>query len=202
MAACARATREGDGAQADFRRRLLDGLALSIRVIGLRKTQITDIVRNAQTSKRTFYECFPNKTAAFIELIDEWSRDIHAAVTEAVDEDAPWDEQVDQSVDAYLEILKEKPELTVTLTRELPSLGVRGIEQQEEDIDRYVALMIDMTRNRAMREAGVKPVDRETATMLIGGIAEILDRAIREGRPPDSIGPTVKKVIKLVVAPR
>jgi AcrR family transcriptional regulator len=188
--------------QADFRQRLLDGLALSIREVGLQNTQITDIVRNARTSNRTFYECFPNKTACFLELIDQWSGDIHVAVETAIDEDAPWDEQVDQTVDAYLEILAEKPELTVTLTRELPSLGVRGVQQQEEDIDRYVGLMMGVTRNESARRAGVEPVDHDTAAMLIGGIAEILDRANRAGNAPDSIGPTVKKVIKRVIGPR
>lgn len=187
--------------QSDFRRRLLDGLALSIREVGLQRTQINDIVRNARTSNRTFYECFPNKNACFEELIEQWSRDIHDAVRVALDETAPWDEQVDQTVDAYLEILSEKPELTVTLTRQMPALGVRGAELEAEDIDRYVALVMEVSRNESARRAGVEPVDRETAAMLIGGFAEILDRANREGRSPTSIGPTVKKVIKRAIGP-
>jgi AcrR family transcriptional regulator len=188
--------------QSDFRRRILDGLALSIREVGLQRTQITDIVRNARTSNRTFYECFPDKTACFVELIDQWSLDTHAAVREAIDDDAPWDEQIDQTVDAYLEIVSQKPELAVTLTRELPSLGLRGVEQEEEDIDRYVDLIMAVTRTESMRREGVEPVDRDIAAMLVGGIAEILDRANRDGKPPDSIGPTVKMVIKRVIGPR
>jgi AcrR family transcriptional regulator len=186
----------------EFRQRLLDGLALSIRDIGLQRTQITDIVRNARTSNRTFYECFPNKAACFIELIDQWAEEVHRAVVAAIEDDADWDTQVDQTVDAYLEIISEKPELTVTLTRELPSLGDRGVEQREEDIDRYVVLMMDTTRNESARRAGVEGVDRETAAMLIGGFAEILDRAIREGKPPSSVGATAKQVIKRAVGPR
>lgn len=187
--------------QAEFRQRLLDGLALSIREIGLQRTQINDIVRNARTSNRTFYECFPNKAAAFVELIDRWAEEVSAGVQASIDPDAPWDAQVEQTVDAYLAILSERPELTVTVTRELPSLGERGVKQQETDIDRYVALMMAMTRGASARQAGVEPVDEETAAMLIGGIAEILDRAIRAGRTPDSIGPTAKHVIKRVLGP-
>jgi AcrR family transcriptional regulator len=188
--------------QADFRRRILDGLALSIREVGLQRTQISDIVRNARTSNRTFYECFPDKTACFVELIDQWSHDTHATVREAIDDGAPWDEQIDQTVDTYLEIISQKPELAVTLTRELPSLGVRGVEQEEEDIDRYVDLIMAVTRTESMRREGVEPVDRDTAAMLVGGIAEILDRANRDGKSPDSIGPTAKTVIKRVIGPR
>ena len=59
-----------------------------------------------------------------------------------------------------------------------------------------------VTRNESARRAGLEPVDSDTAVMLIGGIAEILDRANRDGKSPDSIGPTVKTVIKRVIGPR
>lgn len=188
--------------RADFRRRLLDGLEQSIREVGLQQTQIGDIVRNARTSNRTFYECFADKEACFAELIDEWSRETSVEVQAAIDPDASWDQRIDQSVDAYIGILAGKPELTVTVTRALPALGARGIELQEEDIDRYVQLMVDMTRSPGMSEAGVAPVDPWTAAMLIGGIAEIIDRANREGKPLKSVAPTIKRVLKLVIGPR
>lgn len=188
--------------RADFRRRLLDGLEQSIREVGLQQTQIGDIVRNARTSNRTFYECFPDKEACFAELIDEWSRETSVAVQAAVAPDAPWDRRIDQSVDAYIGILATKPELTVTVTRALPALGARGIELQEEDIDRYVGLLMETTRTQVMRDAGVTPLDAWTAAMLIGGVAEIIDRANREGKPLESVAPTIKRVIKLVIGPR
>jgi len=187
--------------RADFRRRLLLGLEQSIREVGLQRTQIGDIVRNARTSNRTFYECFPDKAACFAELIDEWSRETSVAVQAAIDPEASWDRRIDQSVDAYIGILATKPELTVTVTRELPALGARGIELQEEDIDRYVELLMEMTRDPGMRETGVLPVDAWTAAMLIGGVAEIIDRANREGRPLESVAGTIKRVIKRVVGP-
>lgn len=186
----------------DFRRRLLDGLAQGIRERGLQGTQVGDIVRNARTSKRTFYECFDDKEACFAALIDEWGQEILATVQAAVDPEAPWDRQIDTTIDAYLAVLAEDPALAVTSTRDLPSLGARGVELQERDVDRYAALMMEMTRGPAMRRAGVVPVDAETAAMLVGGVAEILDRAIRAGRSPATVGTTVKKVMKLVLGPR
>ncbi|HEY0277158.1 MAG TPA: TetR/AcrR family transcriptional regulator [Solirubrobacterales bacterium] len=190
-----------EGEKSGFRRRLLDGLAKAIRDKGLARAQITDIVANARTSNRTFYECFADKEACFEALIEEWGEEILAAVEAATDPEAPWQEQVDASVDAYLGAFAADPSLTVTVTRELPTLGQRGVEWQERDIDRYVDLMERMTATRAMRDAGVEPVSRETAMMLIGGIAELLDRVTREGRSPDSIAATVKKVIKRVIGP-
>ncbi|MFI5067448.1 MAG: TetR family transcriptional regulator, partial [Streptosporangiales bacterium] len=49
------ATAEGP---AEFRRRLLAGLAEAIRERGFRESTVADVVRHARTSRRTFYEHF------------------------------------------------------------------------------------------------------------------------------------------------
>ena len=49
-----------------FRERLLEGLADSIAQRGYRETTVADIVRNAKTSKRTFYAHFTGKDAALL----------------------------------------------------------------------------------------------------------------------------------------
>jgi AcrR family transcriptional regulator len=185
----------------DFRRRLLDGLAESIREKGFGATQISDIVGKARTSNRTFYECFPNKESCFEDLIEEWGDELVSTVRAAIDPDAPWDRQIDRTVDAYLAAFAADPALAVMVSRELVTLGQRGVEWQERDIDRYVEVLMDMTSGPEMRRAGIQPVGRDTAIMLIGGIAEILDRATNEGRSPSSVAPTVKAVIKRVVGP-
>src|SRR3954463_3932817 len=109
-----------------FRARLLEGLAASIREKGLQRTQISDIVRHARTSRRTFYECFPDKESAFVELIQESSNAIMELVEIETDADAPWDQQVDRAFDVSLGALAEAPALTATVSRELPTLGERG----------------------------------------------------------------------------
>ena len=52
-----------------YRRRLLDGLALSINERGYRETTVADVVRSARTSKRTFYDHFSTKEECFAELL-------------------------------------------------------------------------------------------------------------------------------------
>src|SRR5690242_4043853 len=89
----------------DNRTRLLEGLARSLREKGLQRTQISDIVRNARTSRRTFYECFPDKESAFVELIRAASVAVLASVEAAIDPEAPWEEQVEVAIDAYLTAL-------------------------------------------------------------------------------------------------
>jgi AcrR family transcriptional regulator len=186
----------------EARRRLLEAVADSIREKGLQRTQINDIVRLAQVSKRTFYECFPDKESCFVELIEQWSDELFAAVERALDPEGPWEAQVDACLDAYLAALNRDRAFNVFVTRELASLGSRGAHLEARDVDRFVTFLMEMTRDRGMRRAGVEPVTRDTAVMLIGGISELVDRATRDGRPPESTAETIKAVVKLVLRPR
>ena len=71
-----------------FRHRLLDGLAESIAERGYRDTTVADVVRNAKTSKRTFYDEFASKEECFVELLRANNDDLIARITAAVDREA------------------------------------------------------------------------------------------------------------------
>ena len=180
-----------------FRERLLAGLAESIREKGLQRTQISDIVRHARTSRRTFYECFPDKESCFVELVEAANAAILDEVRVAVDPDAPWELQVDQAIDSYLEALAREPSLTVTISRELPTLGTRGAELLHDSIERYAQLIVALVG--ASSAGGT--ITLEGAIMLAGGVAELLGRAVTRGEDVRTVGPAAKDVIKAVLDP-
>ena len=186
----------------DHRARLLEGLAQSLREKGLQRTQIGDIVRYARTSRRTFYECFPDKESAFVELIRESSIAIHALVQEAVDPQAPWDRQVDSAIDVYFAELSGDPALAATVSRELPTLGDQGAALQHEGIDRFARLVMSMTRGPGARREGVEPVTLEEAVMLMGGVSELITRALNGDMPLSRARATAKAVSKAAIEPR
>lgn len=188
-------------ARIDYRRRLLDGLAQSLREKGLQGTQITDIVGHARTSRRTFYECFPDKEAAFVELIRELRSSIVQLIEAAIDPDAPWDEQIDRAIDVYLGALTEDSALSATVSRALPTLGDRGAALQHEGIDQFARLVVEMASGSGMRRDGVSPLTLATAVMLMGGVAELINRARHEGADLAVAGATAKSVIKAVIRP-
>ena len=188
--------------KSDFRRRLLEGLAASLREKGLQRTQISDVVRHAHTSRRTFYECFPDKESCFVELLEEFSQAILAEVRAAVDPEATWDEQVDQAIDAYLGALDRDPVLLVTLSRELPTLGARGAELLHLGVERYAQLIVALTEAARPRSGKRATATLEEATMLAGGVSELIGRAAMRGDSVRSVAPTMKKVIKAVLDPR
>ncbi len=186
----------------DRRNRLLEALAQSVRERGLQRTQIADVVRHARTSRRTFYECFADKESAFVELIRESSVALRDLVQAAVDPRAPWEDQIDAALDAYFAALSGDRALVATISRELPALGERGAALQHEGVERFAQLVVRLTSATGMRRAGVRAVTLEEAAMLIGGIAELVARAVHDDRPLSDAAATAKAVIKAAIGPR
>src|ERR1700751_3470394 len=94
--------------------RLMDGLAASIREKGLAQTQVTDIVRHAHASRRTFYNHFEDKEACFVELMKALADAFLEAVDRAIDREQPISVQMDQAVDTYPSLVPQEPALTRT----------------------------------------------------------------------------------------
>ncbi|MGZ8776502.1 MAG: TetR/AcrR family transcriptional regulator, partial [Mycobacterium sp.] len=85
-----------------FRARLLDGLASSIDARGYRDTTVADIVRQARTSKRTFYDHFASKEECFIDLLRANMEAMIEGIRAAVDPESTPGEQIRSAVDAYI----------------------------------------------------------------------------------------------------
>ncbi|PRC48640.1 TetR/AcrR family transcriptional regulator, partial [Mycobacterium sp. ITM-2017-0098] len=103
--------------------RLLDGLAASIVERGYRETTVADIVRQARTSKRTFYEQFPSKEACLIELLHRNNVDLIASINAGVDPESDWQSQIGLAVRAYVDHIEARPAITLCWIREAPALG-------------------------------------------------------------------------------
>ncbi|MDO9406950.1 TetR/AcrR family transcriptional regulator [Patulibacter sp.] len=186
----------------DPRRRILDGLAASLRERGLAHTQIDDIVRHARMSKRTFYATFPDKESAFVELIREGSIETFDAVARLVGGDLPWEEQVELGVTAYLRALDDNPLLVAAISRDLPGLGPRGIALHREALDRFAGLFTEMSRSFAGSGAAVRPIPQLSAVLLVAGVAELVARAALDHGPMEDLAPVIVDAIVAFAQPR
>src|SRR4051794_26763215 len=176
------------------RERLLEGLAQSIREKGLAETQITDIVRHARASRRTFYQHFPDKESCFVELGEELSQLVLDQVAGAIDRAAPWPQQIDQAIDTYLGLLAADPAMTLTFSSR--TLGPRVVSVQRDGIERYAELLVELAGT-----AGIDPLSLDKAVMLVGGLHEMIIRAVARGESVESLGPVAKDVLKRALAP-
>lgn len=180
---------------------MMVGLAEAIREKGLAQTQVTDIVRHAGASRRTFYRCFPDKDSCFIALAESLFEVVRAEVEAAVDVDAPWEVQIDQSIDVFLSILAADPALVSAFQHHLPMLGERGLRIERQSLDRYVEMVMRLTSTGQMRAAGVGPVTPELAVMLMGGFDTVVGRAITDGQPVLDLAPAIKDLFKRALRP-
>ena len=132
-------------APAEFRRRLLEGMAAAIRECGFRDSTVADVVRHARTSRRTFYEHFPSKQACFMALLQDANAALVRQVAAAVDPGAAWDAQVRQAIEAW--IAGEQADLALTLSwiRDLPSLGSDARHLQRERLEAFAALIQNLS---------------------------------------------------------
>lgn len=183
-AAAGDATLGGPPAAGDpFRMRLLDGLATSIGERGYRASTVSDIVRHARTSKRTFYDRFAGKEECFLELLRADVETLGASIAAAVDPEADWHQQIRQAVEAYVERIESRPAITLSWIRELPSLGAVARPVQRRGLQLLSDLLIDLSASPGFRRAGLPPLTSPLAVILLGGLRELTALAVEDGRP-------------------
>ena len=170
-----------DGSANPFRRRLLDGLAASIREHGYRDTTVADIVRHARTSKRTFYGQFSSKEECFVELLWAGNQEMIARIRAAVDPEADWRDQIRQAVEAWVADIEARPAVTLSWIRELPALGhdVRAV--QRRGMAAVTDMFIDLSNNPGFRRAHIAPITHQMAVLLFGGLRELSALAVEDG---------------------
>ena len=178
--------------------RLLEGLAASIREKGLAQTQVTDIVRYARASRRTFYKHFADKESCFVELTNMLSMQLMEQVDQAIDRDAPPAVQIDQAIDTYIESLVDEPSLTATWAS--PGLGERVVIAQREGAERYAQLLVSVVAADAERDPALEPVSFARAYMVVSGVQEAIVRAVAHGEDLRELAGEIKAFMKALVA--
>jgi AcrR family transcriptional regulator len=192
MSVDAETTREAQHA------RLMEGLAASIREKGLAQTQVSDIVRHAHASRRTFYNHFEDKEACFVELMNTLSDAFLAEVDRTIDREAPLATQIDQAVDTYLGLVTGDPALAGTFAA--PALGERTVVAQREGFERYAQLIVAVVQSDSARDPRVTPISIERGYMLVSGLHQTLVRALVRGEDLDRASYEFKAVIKSALA--
>ncbi|OJU84851.1 MAG: hypothetical protein BGO11_08610 [Solirubrobacterales bacterium 70-9] len=174
--------------------RLMDGLAASIREKGLAQTQVSDIVRHAHASRRTFYNHFEDKEACFVELMVTLADAFLAEVDRSIDREQPLEVQIDQAIDTYLALITGDPALMNTFAE--PKVGERTVVAQREGFERYAELIVSVVESDSARDPRIAPISIERAYMLVSGLHQTLVRALVRGEDLDRASYEFKAVIK------
>lgn len=165
------------------RMRLFEGLAAAVHERGYGAATIADIVRHAKVSKRTFYEQFADKEACFIAMYMMATDTILGAVAAAAEAkaDAPWQEQVDAAIDAYVTTLEAHPALTRSCLVDIHAAGARALERRRQVHGAFAEMLRGVIVRTRKKHPELNPITPAMATALVGGINELLLVQVERG---------------------
>ncbi|WP_017936661.1 TetR/AcrR family transcriptional regulator [Nocardioides sp. Iso805N] len=186
----------------DNRSRLLAGLSDALRERSYAEVTVADIVRQARTSKRTFYEHFADKHDCFVALLTLSNLELRRCIAAAVDPTAPWETQVRQGVGALLELVHAEPHLFLNWFRAVPTLGDEGRTLVREGMATFVELLRTLADTPDLKRAGVEPPTRELGIIVFGGLRELIATALEEGRDPLALTEPASQALSALLAPR
>jgi AcrR family transcriptional regulator len=163
---------------ADPRRRLLDAMARVVARKGFAETTIADLAGEARVSRRTFYEHFTDKAECLIALYEVASAQALEVLKAAIDRKRDWHTQVDHALATYLATLSCNPTLLSTLFIAILGLGPAGLRARRD----ANAALADFILSVANDRRRAKPLPREMALAIVGGVNELILEAIEDGR--------------------
>jgi AcrR family transcriptional regulator len=163
---------------AGHRERLVYGMVAAVARRGYAATTITDVVREARVSRRTFYEHFPDKEACFLAAYDALSDGVLGVIATAAREATTWEERILAGVHAYLQALASRPEVARVFTVEILGAGPAALARRREVLRRFAATI--QAEVEAARAAGapVPPLGDRAALALTGAIHELVLAAL------------------------
>lgn len=178
----------------EHRRRLLQGMARMAATKGLVAVTIADVVRAAGVSKRTFYEHFESKDACFLTLYRAVSMNALKTLRDSVSADKPWQQQLEQALQAYLTHMAASPDLLRTLFIEIHHLGAAGERARRDVMGALASFMVETLR----RGSGESAIDEGLALAAVGGINELVLQAIEQGRAAQlpAMTPVASEVVR------
>jgi AcrR family transcriptional regulator len=187
-----------------FRQRLLDALSVCISADGYQRTTVADIVRQARTSRRTFYEHFASKEACFVALLTAKNAELIEVITASVDPRASLERQCRQAIEAWVACSEAEPAITVSWIRDVPALGALARGLQRETQEAFVVMIQRLTstpRWCSARGAG-EPVSRDLVILLLGGLRELTATTVEDGgQIRDTTEVAVQASIALLMPP-
>jgi len=176
------------------RQRLLDALVESIKERGLVDTQVSDVVRLAKASRRTFYNHFPDKESCYVELIDSLTEDVVDRLEAVTDRSRPAVGQIDQAIDGYMGIMLAEPELASAYW--LPAQDARVVDAQRKGYERVSSFIHSVVQQDRQLDPSLEEISFDRIYMLVVGFHQTVMRAHAAGRDIQAVAADLKPLLR------
>jgi AcrR family transcriptional regulator len=187
------------------RARIFDAIIRAVAEKGYAATTVADVTARSRISRRTFYEQFSDKEDCFLQAYEAASQatlDAVAAATRGIPV-AEWHEHLRISLETYVAVLAEDPELAQVTLIDVLGAGPRALALREGILAQYT----DFYRRLAARLArthSLPPVPDVFLRGLVGAIAEVVQQELLAERAPQlpELVPTLVRLALTVLGER
>jgi AcrR family transcriptional regulator len=164
------------------RERLVLGMVAAVAERGYAATTITDVVRHARVSRRTFYEHFGDKEGCFLAAYDAVSDAVLAQIRDAAGDAGEWEQRVLAGVRAYLDALAAEPAVARVFTVEILGAGPAALARRRQVLRRFAAHIQMQVADAIASGAPTPQLGDAAALALVGAIHELVLATLEEDR--------------------
>jgi AcrR family transcriptional regulator len=170
------------------RARIFEAMARVVGDSGYADATISDVVKAAGISRRTFYEQFKDKEDCFVETYRTGCENGIAEIDAALRalEEPDWRTRLWVSLETYLSILAAEPHFARVLLIEVLAAGERSLAMRERILAIYVEHYRGLHVLAKEEDPELPDMPQEFLRGLVGGIAELVQQSLLESPGDDA----------------
>jgi AcrR family transcriptional regulator/DNA-binding MarR family transcriptional regulator len=176
------------------RRRIVAAVVDVVCERGLEDTTVTDVVRRARVSRRTFYDLFDDRGDAFLAAFEDGVRRAQNRVVPAFEAERGWAGRVRAGLVELLGFFDDEPEVARLCVVDSLAAGPAVLARRTEVLE-AITRSVDGQAREALKGSGPPEL---TAEGVVGGIAAVLHARLfehRSGPLVDLTGPLMGMIV-------
>ncbi|MDZ5472205.1 TetR/AcrR family transcriptional regulator [Bacillus sp. 31A1R] len=150
----------------DRRQLIVEAATKSFSLFGYKATTMDQVAKTANVGKGTIYTFFKNKEELFDEIISKLILEMKVAADEAIDENAPFIENVHRAIYRLLEFRKEH-QLTIKLFQEKKEMGTPEVLDVVEKVENTILTFIKGKVQQAIEKGEIENCNPELTAFIM-----------------------------------
>ncbi len=161
------------------RERLFEALLLLVNERGFARVTISELVRSAGISRRSFYEHFENKEQCLLAAFDDSIELLARRIAESFDPGEGWSGQIEGIVRALFDATAERPQAARLVCVEVSAAGSEGVKRWAQGAARLEGVLGAMFE----QAPGPGTIPEPVAKAVVGALRKILYARVLSAKP-------------------